>query len=277
MAENQEPNIEETKRTIRPRLIALATTGVALVVALVVDLVVSSGTAPAKQTAGPSSLSSATKRATPVVRHVPSSVVANGKRPASPSTTRVGDSGGHAVSTTQVGSSVSANSSNRTSSPSGGSSSPTAGSGGSGGTTGGGSSTPTTQPPAPPTTTPTTQPQPPPTTTPTTQPGVHGSVNQTFTNSGAQWDVLTEMGSLTEPGNAARGEITMQLSLSGCPTGAQGQNAGFVISWPGGSYTRANIGADGGGRDNIYGPNFGPGMTFGVQTSCAWAYFELDY
>ena len=84
------------------------------------------------------------------------------------------------------------------------------------------------------------------------------------------------MGSISEPSNAARGSVYLDISYSGCPGNpANGQNSGFSISGSV-SFARANVTASGGYNAN-FGGNFGPGSTFNVESSCTTFYITLYY
>ena len=107
----------------------------------------------------------------------------------------------------------------------------------------------------------------------------HGSVIHTFTNANPQWNVLTDMGTMSEPSNAAQGSVNIQVIWSGCPGQvAGGPNAGFVINNGGGlDFARTNIGASGGAQEGLTGYGMGPGATIDVQSSCGTVTVEIDY
>ena len=259
MIEDQEPCVEKNKRMSRPRILG----GVAaiVVIALILLFATSSPSSPAKKSA----LHSATgaKRFVPRPgRGLATSSEAGSKASstatAPPATTAVGK-----LSSGPASGKVLSSTSSTTGSPS-----PTGNRTSGGGTnSGNGGTTPTTQPTPTPTTTPTTQPTPPP--TPTTTPGVNGSIIQTFSNSGAQWNVLSEMGTMVEPADAMRGAVSIYVVYSGCPYDPNsGDNAGFVVSSSGGTFERANVPTSFTGMMSMNSSAFGPGEVFNIESSC---------
>ena len=138
---------------------------------------------------------------------------------------------------------------------------------------GGGATPPTTSPPVttPPVTTP-------PTTTP--QPvGVHGQYQVTLTNPNPQWNVMADMGTVSEPADAAPGVRLVEFDYGGCPQQYPGgPNAGLLAIFPNGyHWLTPNLFPNGGVSSSGGGFGMGPGASIDVQISCASVIVTIDY